>query len=227
MTSQLFRLETLWQPYIAGVLHGDGWCTPLGVGLRAKDLDFVETFCAALNVGFRLTAKPRRDERGYWLFRTSSDASRFQPLRDYMPKHDQERAAWLRGLFDSEGNAQLFRHPNQSPNAVHRRVAIYSTNLGTLDFASLLMDSLSIPNATRPTKNSMSHKGNKTVFELRVLRQEGFQRFASMVGSSIARKNQTLQGIAASYRLRAAFCSLGGQRGSATRLARRQAGGRY
>ena len=39
---------SLWQPYLAGVLHGDGWCTRLTLGLRCKDHDFSQRFAQRL-----------------------------------------------------------------------------------------------------------------------------------------------------------------------------------
>jgi hypothetical protein len=213
--------------YLAGVLHGDGWCTRLTIGLKAKDKDFVDTFCEAFNSVFSNKIKPRLDESGYWLARTSNKTGKFNGLRGYKPKNNVERATWLRGLFDSDGNAQLIHQPQLSPNAYGRRVAIYSTNKPTLLRASNYMRSLKIEHNIRRTKNSRSHIGSKTVFELRIIRKQGFVRFLRFVGSSIGRKQKRLHAIVSTYRNKKESCSLGGQRGSATRRARREKGGSY
>jgi len=217
----------LWQPYLAGVLHGDGWCTALTIGLRCKDEDFSMAFCNAINAGFRLGKHPARDERGYWLVRVGNKSGRFSHLRGYLPTKDVERAAWLRGLFDSEGNVKLTHQPYLSENAYNRRVAIFSTSLPTLGKASVYLDALNIPNSIKPWKNSAGHKGDKPVYALGVLRQEGFSAFARLVGSSILRKHQTLLRMVDTYQDRFDYCSRGGTKGVATRLARAASGGVY
>ena len=195
---------TIWQPflsrpYVAGVLHGDGWCTSKTLGLRCKDADFAETFAGAVNDICGTQLSPATDERGYSLVRTSNRRGRFNRLRAHQPTDNDELGWWLRGLFDSEGNAQLWLNKAAGPASFHRRVASHSTGLPTLERAAEYLDWLDVPNGIRATRNSATHKGTKTVFELRMLRQEGFSRFAEMVGSSIARKRANLEAIVASY----------------------------
>jgi hypothetical protein len=190
---------TVWQPYLAGVLHGDGWCTPLTLGLRVKDRVFADVFAQAINALFDLSISPKLDERGYWLVRARNKSGRFDGLRDHEPTDNDELSSWLRGLFDSEGNAQLWLNTAKGPHSYHRRIAFYSTVPGTLIRASDYLDWLEVPNSIRPTKNSLSHKGTKTVWELRVLRREGFQRFAEMVGATDPRKAGRVAAIARSY----------------------------
>lgn len=187
---------TIWQPYVAGVLHGDGWCTDLSLGLRVKDHDFCETFAEGVAQISEVRLTPKPDERGYWLVRASNRSGRFSGLRTYEPRDNDELGCWLKGLFDREGNAQLW---HMRGNSYHRRVAIYSTAAETLARAAEYMDWLDIPHSLRPTTNSASHKGKKLVLELRVVRQDGFARFTEMVGSSIARKALALSAIVQSY----------------------------
>ena len=70
-------------------------------------------------------AYSRRDERGYWLVRTYNGRRRFDVLREWSARSPEEQAAWLRGLFDSEGNAQLTHRPARGrrfrPAMHHRR----------------------------------------------------------------------------------------------------------
>ena len=190
---------TIWQPYLAGTLHGDAWCTELTIGLRVKDGGFAETFAAAINALYGLAVAPRRDERGYWLVRVGNKTGRFSCLRSYEPRDNDELSSWLRGLFDSEGNAQLWLDRSNGPYSFHRRIAFYSTTPATLLRASDYLDWLEVPNSMRPTSNSVGHKGTKTVWELRIRRREGFLRFAEMIGASDARKADRIQAIARSY----------------------------
>lgn len=189
---------SVWQPqaYLAGVLHGDGWCTDLTLGLRCKDLDFSETFAAALNDACGTQVKPKRDERGYWLIRQGNKSGRFSHLKAFEPSDNDHLSAWLRGLFDSEGNAQLW---HMKASSFHRRIAIYSTSMSTIERAAEFLDWLDVPHSIRATRKSRTSKGTKTVFELRMVRKEGFERFRTMVGSSIARKEATIRAITESY----------------------------
>lgn len=191
---------TVWQPYLAGVLHGDGWCTRLTLGLRSKDLDFAEIFAEAVNRLFGMNLSPKWDDRGYWLVRTSNKSGRFDRLRLFEPTNNDDLSSWLRGLFDSEGNAQLWLPPDRGPNCFHRRIAMYSTNIATLNRASEFLTWLEVDHTIRATRNSISHKGTLTVYELRMIRRSGFSRFAEMVGSSIGRKQATIDAIVRSYR---------------------------
>src|SRR5262245_17678066 len=95
--------------YLSGVLHGDGWCNEQTIGLRVKDQDFAQAFARALTKIAMEDYAPRLDGRGYWLVRTDNCNGRFCHIKSFKPETDTERALWLRGLFDSEGNAQLFQ----------------------------------------------------------------------------------------------------------------------
>jgi LAGLIDADG-like domain len=185
-------------PYLAGVLHGDGWCTPLTIGLRCKDEDFSQAFAEAVNGVFGLSVRSKRDERGYWLVRTSNKSGRFNDAKAYTPRDDAERAAWLRGLFDSEGNAQCLKL-RTGQASYGRRIAFYSTEVDTLEKASRHLSALGIQHKQYQTKNSATHIGCKMVYELRVIRRESFCRFGVIVGSNIGRKRDALQRIATTF----------------------------
>lgn len=190
---------TVLEAYIAGALHGDGWCTASSIGLRCKDRDFAHAFCAALNEVCMLRTRVVTDERGYALVRTANTRNRFSNLPSFIPSNETEVAAWIKGLFDSEGNAQLTKMPT-GVNCYHRRVAMYSTSLSTLQVAGKYLTILGISTRIRATKNSRGHKGSKTVFELALrCSKENFHTFANVVGSSIARKQCRLIAIVDSY----------------------------
>lgn len=193
-------IDALWRPYLAGVMRGDGWVTPLTAGLRAKDFDFSQSFARALNIGFSLSLAPKRDERGYWLVRTSNKRGIYDCLITYTPRTEDEWCAWLRGLFDSEGNANLVAQPKVSANAFTRRVAFYSTRLDTLERAAGGLRVLGLKSILKATKNSAGHIGNKVVYQLRLSHsRDAFERFATMVGSSIERKQLVLDAIPSTY----------------------------
>lgn len=183
------------QAYLAGVLHGDGWCTRLSLGLRAKDRDFVAAFCIAVNAIFATGIQAKMDERGYWLARSGNKSGRYDGARSYKPEDDTEKVAWLRGMFDSEGNAQCLKL-NRGPGSYQRRISMYSTDRSTLEVASIYLHDLGMKNSISQTKNSASHKGTKTVFELVLRRREAFRMFVRIVGSNIERKKETLSMIA-------------------------------
>jgi hypothetical protein len=232
------RAITVRQPtaYLAGALLGDAWLSA-GSGrspggylcLRVADADFADAFAAAIRDGYGVITSPRRDERGYWLVRTYNGHGRFNSLREYAASTDEERAVWLRGLFDSEGNAQLLPKPTRGPQSFDRRVAFYSTDLRTLAIADHYMESLGITTKIRAVSPSVGHKGSRQVHELEVrANREAYARFATLVGSSIGRKATVLAALAASY-----VDDIPGRRremqavGAATRRARRDAGGTY
>lgn len=184
--------------YVSGVLHGDGWCSKYAIGLRVADRDFAEYFANALSAICGRSIHPRLDERGFWLVRVGNKSGRFSSIKSYEPEGSTERAHWLRGLFDSEGNAQLCEVRGKRPYR-HRRISLYSTDVSTLSKAQFHLRSLGINCRTRETKNSLGHKGSKVVHELCLAGKTDFESFARLVGSSIERKMVVIREIASSF----------------------------
>lgn len=229
---------TLWQPfaYLAGCLKGDAWLSagrdksPSGyLCLRVADEEFAQAFAEAINTGYGLHVAPRRDERGYWLTRVYNGHTRFTPLLSFCAESDDERAAWLRGLFDSEGNTMLMPVPKQGPRSWYRRVSFYSTNETTLDTTAAYLLDLGLPTRRLVRKPTVGHLGNRPVFELSLRHsRENFATFAHTVGSSIPRKQKVLDSLAPSYcddlsEVRREMQA----KGVLIRIARRETGGRY
>jgi len=193
--------------YLAGVLKGDAWLSaghgrsPSGYFcLRVADREFADAFAAAITAAFGVDAIVNRDERGYWLCRKYNGQHRFTPLLDYRPRRPETKAAWLRGLFDSEGNANLTARPENGPRSFSRRVSFYSTDDLTLAIAAGCLSALGINSRVRVVPPSAGHLGSKTVFELSVAAsRDAYAKFASVVGSSITRKQTTLTAIVESY----------------------------
>ena len=219
---------TLWQPYLAGVLCGDGWCTRHSIGLRCADAEFADAFSASLRAGMGVSVDPRLDERGYWLVRSGNGSGRFDGLDLYEPDSHAEIGAWLRGYFDSEGNAQLIHQPQVSPRAFWRRVSFYSTDRPLLARAVNFLDRLELPSAPmRVMKNTEGHMGSRPVYEIRIRHsRERFARFARLVGSSITRKSATLEAIVDSYQP-PGHHARAQAKSAAARRSRRDAGGKY
>lgn len=190
---------TLWQAYLAGVLHGDGWCTDLTIGLRCKDHDFSAEFCLALENVFGIDRQPRRDERGYWLVRLRNSSGRFSHAKAFEPQTLEERAAWVRGFFDSEGNAQVLEQPKRGPRSIHRRISVCSTEVATIERVRGHFAALGIEVFYYVDRLRKGSKGKKPLHILCVKRRESFVRFATLVGSSIERKRKRLDRIAGSY----------------------------
>lgn len=220
---------TVRQPhaYLAGVLRGDGWLNN-ELCLRVADRDFAETFAAAIRDGYGCTAKVNIDERGYFLVRRWS-AGRFEHLRTLKQESTEEQAAWLRGYFDSEGNAQLTPAPSRGDRSFSRRVSFYSTNDETLQTADKYLAALGLVTRRSTPKLSEGHLGTLPVHELALRSsKQQYVTFAELVGSSIERKRITLKRIAESYCEDMATVRREMQaRGVAVRIARRNAGGAY
>ena len=172
--------------------------------------------------GIRLSV---REDRGYGVVRSSNKAGRFAGLREYAPATPDEGAAWVRGLFDSEGNAYLGR-AKVSEGAWNRRVSLYNTVPETIEAARRHLAALGVTTASRIVRASRGHLGSKPVHELKLRGSiVNYSIFADRVGSSIHRKAAVLSDIVASYegltlRLRAAQ-----RKGVAARRARRTAQG--
>lgn len=223
------RALTIKQPhaYLAGVLRGDGWLNE-AFCLRVADRDFAETFAAAIRTGYGCTAKVTVDERGYFLVRRTS-TGRFEHLRAYSAQSDEEKRAWLRGYFDSEGNAQITPVPSRGTRSFSRRVSFYSTNEATLDTAASHLHGLVLATRYRTMKPSKGHLGTLPVHELALRSsKQQYTTFMELIGSSIERKQARLSQIVASYcnDLPAVRREMQA-RGVATRVARRNAGGTY
>lgn len=204
------RALTLQEPaaYLSGVLHGDAWLSSGSrnsragyLCLRVADQDFADAFAAAIAVEFDRHPIPALDERGYWLTRTYNGHHRFDGLRTFEPSTDAERAAWILGMFDSEGNVSLVPKPWRGPGSWERRIAFYSTEPRTLDRLDDFLRALDLPTTRTVVRPSAGHLGSRVVEQLRVRSsRDYFQRFASLIGSNIGRKQDVLNLIPTTYR---------------------------
>jgi hypothetical protein len=188
--------------YIAGVLQGDGWSNDHLIALKVKDLDFAEEFAIAIQMATGKMVRPNRQDEDYWRVTAEATGLELTGMKNYKPQTEAEICAWLRGFFDSEGNAQLHKLPDY-PDSWQRRVAMYSTDCDLLTHTENLLNKIGIASKIRTTNAHLqpSHFGNKPVFELvLVCSANNFTRFAWMVSSSLARKRDTLRKIVLSYK---------------------------
>lgn len=218
---------TLHQPYLAGVVRGDGWVTRLTLGLRVADEEFAQQFARSVRHVYGVSTVARRDERGYWLVRVGNKTGRFDGLRLFEPSTAEESRCWLRGLFDSEGNAQLVHRPRVSPNAYQRRVSFYSTSVETIEMAADALSGLGLRTIRSHVKPTAGHLGSKPVIELRLAAsRSAYALFADEVGSTILRKQRVMEAIPTSYQPPGHHARIQAK-GVESRRARRDAGGRY
>lgn len=184
--------------YLAGVLHGDGYCTARAIGLHVKDLDFAETFALAIREVSTAIVKPSPDRKKYWRV-VLLQPECFKGVKRYHPQSESEYASWLRGFFDSEGSAYCGR-TRRWENSFNRRVGFFNTNIDTLRRAKRYCEQIGVSAEIRPIKSSNGHLGSLPVFELRLANgRDNFTRFAWLVGSSIDRKMKILRAIPLSF----------------------------
>jgi intein-encoded DNA endonuclease-like protein len=190
---------------VIGVVLGDGYTSEKDdsclIGLKAKDKEFVEKFatCLARVLG-RKPIRPRKDARRYVveaasktlyeLLREPVDLKRIRSYVEHCPKCV---AAFLRGLFDSEG------HVNK-----RGQITLYNTNYEVLVYAQrLLWKYFGIestgpwPNKQRGTtmhdpRTGKQYKAKKDCYYI-YIRAESLPKFYRCIGFIIRRKQKRLE----------------------------------
>jgi intein-encoded DNA endonuclease-like protein len=191
---------------VIGVRLGDGYTyegsSDYVIGLRAKDKEFVEDFGRRLgNVLGRAPIRPRKDARRYIveaasktlyeLLRKPIDLKR---IRKHVEHCLKCTAAFLRGLFDSEGCVSKEGY-----------IKLYNTNYEVLAYAQkLLLRRFGIestgpwPNKQKGTttydpRTGKPYKANEDSYYIYV-RTEGLLKFYLYIGFTIPRKQKRLEG---------------------------------
>jgi intein-encoded DNA endonuclease-like protein len=176
---------------VIGVCLGDGYTYEEGdgcvIGLKAKDKEFVEEFGRRLaNVLGREPIRPkfRKDEGEYVaevesktlheLLKKPIDLKRIKKYVEHCPKCV---AAFLRGLFDSEGY-------------VHKRgyITLYNTNYELLVYAQKLLWKYFGIESTGP----WPHKQKEDYYYI-YIRAESLLKFYWYIGFTILRKQKRLE----------------------------------
>jgi len=177
--------------YVIGVRLGDGYTYEEGdgcvIGLKAKDKEFVEEFGRRLaNVLGRELIRPKfRKDEGLYVAEVESktlhellkkpiDLKRIKKYVEHCPKCV---AAFLRGLFDSEGH-------------VHKRGYIYlhNTNYELLVYAQKLLWRYFGIESTGP----WPHKQKEGYYYI-YIRAESLPKFYQLIGFTIRRKQKRLE----------------------------------
>lgn len=195
--------------YLNGVIHGDGYLTNV-LGLRVSDKDFAEAFAVAASAvsGRLITPQHQADYRRqfnsvcnwkYWEARSGNRNGAFECVREFVPVTETELAAWLRGMFDSEGNATChkIRHGTESYG---RAIEFFNCNTDTIARLVKFLEQIGIPSRPRPMKNGKGHLGTKQVYRVTLKSSiENFTRFRDLVGSNIKRKRETIEKMISTY----------------------------
>jgi intein-encoded DNA endonuclease-like protein len=191
--------------YVIGVRLGDGYTyeegDDCGIGLKAKDKEFVEKFGICLgNVLGRRPVRPWKDagryaavvvsKALYKLLREPIDLKRIKKYVEHCPKCT---AAFLRGLFDSEGCVRKEGY-----------IILYNTNYELLTYTQkLLLRRFGIestgpwPNTQRGTtihnpRTGKQYKANKDCYYI-YIRAESLPKFYRHIGFNIRRKQKRLE----------------------------------
>jgi intein-encoded DNA endonuclease-like protein len=187
--------------YVIGVVLGDGYTCEGSygdvIGLRAKDKEFVEDFGRRLgNVLGREPIRPWKDTGAYVaiarsktlheLLRKPIDLKRIKEYVEHCPKCV---AAFLRGLFDSEGCVSKKGY-----------ISLYNSNYEVLVYAQRLLRRFGIESTgPRPHKRKgttmhdprtgKQYKANKDCYYIYIL-ADSLLNFYLYVGFTIKRKQK-------------------------------------
>jgi intein-encoded DNA endonuclease-like protein len=191
--------------YVIGVRLGDGYTYKSGgdcfIGLKAKDKEFVEKFGRCLgNVLGRRPIRPRKEAEKYAavavsrtlheLLKKPVDLKRIKSYVEHCPKC---AAAFLRGLFDSEGH-------------VHKAGYIYlhNTDYDLLVYAQKLLWKYFGIESTGPwphkrkgttmhdPRTGKQYKINEDCYYI-YIRAESLPKFYRHIGFTIPRKQKRLE----------------------------------
>jgi intein-encoded DNA endonuclease-like protein len=182
--------------YIAGVILGDGYllkCKQKGrpnsfdyvIGLRAKDLDFVQHFAEALErvLGYKYTIQRlkngffRVDGRSRHLYELLVKNQFIKEVAEHYPKE------FIQGFVDSEGCISL--------NRGKPFIRISNTNKELLQFIRLLLRKLEI-DACLHVNNRNEKQAKKPLFELVIDKKSEIVKFWKNIKLSIKRKQTIL-----------------------------------
>jgi intein-encoded DNA endonuclease-like protein len=188
--------------YVIGVRLGDGYTYEKSrsyvIGLKAKDKEFVEEFGRRLgNILGRRPIRPWKDTKTYTvkaasktlyeLLRKPVDLKR---IRKYVEHCKKCTAAFLRGLFDSEGCV--------SKNGY---IYLHNTNYELLVYAQRLLRRFGIestgpwPSTKKGTTKYIRGKRYKTNEDCYYIyiRAESLPKFYRFIGFTIRRKQKRLE----------------------------------
>jgi intein-encoded DNA endonuclease-like protein len=176
--------------YVIGVRLGDGYTYEEGdryiIGLKAKDKEFVEDFGRRLgNVLGRRPIRPFKDARRTYVVEAASKTL-FELLRKpvylkrikkYIEHCKKCSAAFLRGLFDSEGHVHKYGY-----------IYLYNSDYEVLVYAQKLLRKRFGIESTGP----WSHKQKEGYYYI-YIRVESLPRYYRHIGFTVRRKQKRLE----------------------------------
>lgn len=172
--------------YILGVLKGDGFLRGNSTGLLVKDEDFVDTFLKRVEQWSGYTPIKKINIRGKYIkvilhskeiynFLKEFDINRVLENPDYVVK-------FVEGFFDSEGTV------NKSNNVI----SVYNTNLALILFVKRCLSILGIESKLYKIQRDPTRK---MIYNLSLTSSKFQKKFASLINSSIQRKQKRLNKI--------------------------------
>jgi intein-encoded DNA endonuclease-like protein len=191
--------------YVIGVRLGDGYTyeegDDCGIGLKAKDKEFVEDFGRCLgNVLGRGPIRPWKDAGRYaavavskTLYKLLREPVDFKRVKKYVEHCPKCAAAFLRGLFDSEGCVRKEGY-----------IILYNTNYEVLVYAQRLLWKYFGIESTGPWPNTQKgttmrdpttgkqYKANEDCYYI-YIRAESLPKFYRHIGFTIRRKQKRLE----------------------------------
>jgi intein-encoded DNA endonuclease-like protein len=177
---------------------GDGCVyrsTAYFIRLEAKDKDFVEEFRKQIEI-MEPNCSPclYQNKRGYWLsgvgFKSLYYAYKYLDMEPILTKTThEEKAAFIRGFFDSEGTAFA-----KKPHALYA----YNTNFKLLGNVQKLLEDIGIESHFHFYKKLKAPQYKRQAF-LGIYSQKNIRRYFELVGFSIKRKQDRLSQLIANY----------------------------
>lgn len=201
--------------YLLGVLKGDGCiyksrneknktCIVYIIQLRVIDKEFIEYFAEVLEkiFGRKVKIGTYLDDRSKLFYRVSIHSKSFYEW--YNSKIEEEifkiarffPNAFIKGMFDSEGNLTYFKSRDNS----YPVVRICSSNHSLIrtvkewleEFYQIIGIIKMVPSTER-TINGRICKFKKDVYVLGIYKQGYVRKFYKSIGTSISRKNMEVE----------------------------------
>jgi hypothetical protein len=193
--------------YILGVLKGDGHLDENSIVLDVKDIDFALNFKKAVEVEFQKEGKLHFYDNLWRALLHSRTVVKylknidiFHSIRNSSKK---AKAAFLRGMFDSEGSAYC----NIKYGVTNRKIELCNNDLHLMNLCKELLEELEIKTRKidKRFRSERIFKGRKleafNYYRLTLNEnKQNFNLFKKLIGFSIKRKQKNLKRIIDSYR---------------------------
>ena len=189
--------------YILGVILGDGHFTfPKGgggcIGLSVVDKDFAQTFYNSLKRWSQTYCRIWHYRDRWRVYLTSVSSAKvfknFDTIK-ILTLSEDIRCAFLRGLYDSDGNV----------NDNNKTIRFYNSNPRLINIVKGALESIGVSNLKIRKRNEEVHiiEGReylvKPVYVLVLSRKRNLELFNVKVGFSIKRKQKRLETMVNSY----------------------------